>query len=56
MYGGTKTEMERLLADAEKISGVHYDIDNLNDVFNAIHVIQEETGVTGTTAKKPLLL
>lgn len=51
-YGGTKTEMERLLADAEKISGVKYDISNLNDVFNAIHVIQEELDVTGTTAKE----
>lgn len=51
-YGGTKTEMERLLSDAEKISGVHYDISNLNDVFNAIHVIQEELDVTGTTAKE----
>lgn len=49
-YGGTKTEMERLLADAEKISGVHYDIQNLNDVFEAIHVIQGELGITGTTA------
>lgn len=44
--------MERLLADAEKISGVKYDISNLNDVFNAIHVIQEELDVTGTTAKE----
>ena len=52
MYGGTKTEMERLLADAEKISGVHYDISNLNDVFNAIHVIQQELDITGTTAKE----
>ena len=51
-YGGTRTEMERLLADAEKISGVKYDISNLNDVFNAIHVIQEELDVTGTTAKE----
>ncbi len=49
-YGGTKTEMERLLADAEKISGVHYDISNLSDVFNAIHVIQGELKITGTTA------
>lgn len=49
-YGGTKTEMERLLADAEKISGVHYDINNLDDVYKAIHVIQDELGVTGTTA------
>ena len=51
-YGGTKTEMERLLADAEKFSGVHYDINNLSDVYNAIHVIQEEMGVTGTTAEE----
>lgn len=49
-YGGTKTEMERLLADAEKISGVHYDISNLSDVYEAIHVIQGELGITGTTA------
>ena len=53
-YGGTKTEMERLLADAEKISGVKYDISNLSDVFNAIHVIQEELDVTGTTAKESM--
>ena len=51
-YGGTKTEMERLLADAEKFSGVHYDINNLSDVYSAIHVIQEELGVTGTTAEE----
>lgn len=51
-YGGTKTEMERLLADAEKFSGVKYDIDNLNDVYSAIHVVQEEMGITGTTAKE----
>lgn len=51
-YGGTKTEMERLLADAEKISGVKYDISNLSDVYNAIHVIQGELGITGTTAKE----
>ena len=51
-YGGTKTEMERLLADAEKFSGVHYDISNLNDVYSAIHVIQGELGITGTTAKE----
>lgn len=49
-YGGTKTEMERLLDDAEKIAGVEYDISNLNDVYEAIHVIQEELGITGTTA------
>ena len=51
-YGGTKTEMQRLLKDAEKFSGVKYDINNLSDVYNAIHVIQEELGVTGTTAKE----
>ena len=51
-YGGTKTEMERLLADATKISGVKYDISNLNDVYQAIHVIQGELGITGTTAKE----
>lgn len=51
-YGGTKAEMERLLADAEKISGVHYDINNLADVYSAIHVIQTELDITGTTAKE----
>ena len=51
-YGGTKTEMERLLADASKISGIKYDISNLNDVYSAIHVIQTELGITGTTAKE----
>lgn len=49
-YGGTKEEMQRLLADAQKFSGVKYDINNLNDVYSAIHVIQEEMGVAGTTA------
>lgn len=51
-YGGTKGEMERLLADAEKLSGQKYDISNLSDVYNAIHVIQGELGITGTTAKE----
>ena len=51
-YGGTKSEMERLLKDAQKISGVKYDISNLSDVYNAIHVIQGELGITGTTAKE----
>lgn len=51
-YGGTKTEMERLLADAQKITGVKYDISNLNDVYTAIHVIQGEMGITGTTFKE----
>ena len=41
-YGGTKTEMQRLLSDAQKITGVKYDISNLNDVYTAIHVIQGE--------------
>lgn len=51
-YGGTKSEMERLLADAEAITGIHYDINNLNDVYEAIHVIQGEMGITGTTAEE----
>lgn len=49
-YGGTKTEMERLLADATALSGIQYNIENLNDVYEAIHVIQEEMGITGTTS------
>ena len=53
-YGGTKTEMERLLADATKLSGVEYNIDNLGDVYEAIHVIQEELNVTGTTANEAM--
>lgn len=51
-YGGTKTEMERLLKDAEKISGVKYDIGNLGDVYDAIHVIQGELGLTGVAAEE----
>lgn len=51
-YGGTQKEMERLLADAEKISGQKYDISNLNDVYQAIHVIQTNLGITDTTAKE----
>lgn len=51
-YGGTKTEMQRLLKDAQKITGVKYKLDNLNDVYEAIHVIQGELGITGTTAKE----
>ena len=50
-YGGTQEEMKRLLVDAEKLTGIKYDISNLNDVFQAIHVIQGELGITGTTAK-----
>lgn len=49
-YGGTKQEMERLLKDAQKLSGVKYDISNLSDVYEAIHVVQTELGITGTTA------
>jgi len=51
-YGGTKTEMQRLLKDAQKLTGVKYDINNLSDVYNAIHAIQGEMGITGTTAKE----
>lgn len=53
-YGGTKTEMERLLKDAQEISGVEYDISNLADVYDAIHVIQTELGITGTTAQEAM--
>ena len=49
-YGGTKTEMERLLRDAQELTGVEYNIDNLADVYEAIHAIQQEIGITGTTA------
>ena len=57
-YGGTKSEMERLLQDAEKIHQqttgeiTHYDINNLSDVYTAIHEVQTELGITGTTAKE----
>lgn len=51
-YGGTQEEMKRLLADAEKISGVKYDISSFADVTEAIHVMQTEMGITGTTAKE----
>ena len=51
-YGGTKTEMERLLVDAEKLSGIHYDISNLGDVYSAIHVIQDDLGLTGVAAQE----
>lgn len=49
-YGGTKTEMQRLLKDAQALSGVEYNIDNLGDVYSAIHVIQQELGLTGVAA------
>lgn len=51
-YGGTQAEMERLLADASKLSGVEYDITNLGDVYSAIHVIQEDLGLTGVAAEE----
>lgn len=51
-YGGTKKEAERLLADAQKITGIKYDISSFSDVTQAIHVIQEKMGITGTTAKE----
>ena len=51
-YGGTKEEMQRLLADAEKLSGIHYDISSFSDITEAIHVIQTELDITGTTAKE----
>ena len=51
-YGGTKEEMQRLLEDAEAISGIHYDISSYADIVDAIHVVQTELGITGTTAKE----
>ena len=51
-YGGTKEEMQRLLADAEKLSGVKYNLSSYADIVEAIHVIQTEMGITGTTAKE----
>lgn len=51
-YGGTKAEMERLLADAQELSGVEYKMDDFSDIIEAIHVIQDEMGVTGTTQEE----
>lgn len=51
-YGGTKEEMERLLADAEKLSGLEFDISSFADITQAINIIQTEMGITGTTAKE----
>lgn len=51
-YGGTKEEMERLLEDASKLSGIKYDISSFADVTQAIHVMQESMGIAGTTAKE----
>lgn len=53
-YGGTKTEMQRLLKDAEKLTGQKYDIKNLSDVYEAIHAIQKEMGIAGTTQKEAM--
>ena len=51
-YGGTKEEMQRLLADAEKLSGIKYDMSSYADIVSAIHVVQENMGIAGTTAKE----
>lgn len=51
-YGGTKQEMQRLLEDAEKISGIKYDLSSFADITDAIHVMQTQMGITGTTAKE----
>ena len=51
-YGGTQAEMQRLLTDAEKLSGVHYELGNLADMYSAIHVIQTDLDITGTTAQE----
>lgn len=51
-YGGTQSEMKRLLRDAQKLSGQKYNIKNLNDIIEAIHVIQDEMEITGTTQKE----
>lgn len=51
-YGGTQAEMQRLLKDAEKLSGKKYELGNFKDMTEAIHVVQTEMGITGTTAKE----
>ena len=51
-YGGTKEEMQRLLKDAQAISGIEYDVSSYADIVDAIHVIQTEMGIAGTTAKE----
>ena len=51
-YAGNKQGMEQLLADAEKLSGIHYDISSYADMIEAIHVIQQNLDVTGTTARE----
>ena len=49
-YGGTKEELKRLLVNAEKLTGIKYDPSNFADVIQAIHVVQEDMAITGTTA------
>ncbi len=51
-YGGTKAEMERLMADAEKLTGEHYTIGDFGDTVKAIHAVQTQMGITGTTANE----
>lgn len=51
-YGGTKEEMQRLLSDAEKLSGQKFDLSSYADIVDAIHIVQTEMGITGTTAKE----
>lgn len=51
-YGGTKEEMERLLADASKLSGIKYDISSFSDIAEAIHVVQDNMGITNATAEE----
>lgn len=51
-YGGTRGEMQRLLEDAERISGIHFEMDNFADMTQAIHIIQEEMGIAGTSAEE----
>lgn len=51
-YGGTKEEMQRLLDDAEKLSGIEYDISSFADITEAIHVMQTEMGIAGATAEE----
>ena len=52
MYGGTKEEMQRLLRDAEKLTGKKFDLSSYSDIVEAIHAVQTEMGITGTTAKE----
>ncbi|WP_171300164.1 phage tail protein [Enterococcus cecorum] len=51
-YGGTKSEMERLMADAEKLTGEHYTVGDFADTVKAIHAVQDSLGITGTTAEE----